>query len=232
MLYLQNMVALDSASMHINENNKYKITSGDVLYVKVLSINENMNKLFNIESGTNVNYGYNEANMYINGYMISDSGYVCLPIIGNVQVEGNTIEEVQRILSEKVVEYIKDAIVIVKLTNFQVTILGEVGRPGVYTNYDKNLNLFEALGKAGDLTDYGNRSNLLIVRQTKTGSQSFRANLLDKAILTSEFFYLHPNDVIYVEPVRTKAWKMNTPNVSIILSSLTTMIVILNFITR
>ena len=222
----------DTAAVVYNEKMKYRIQESDILYIRVITINENMNKLFNLESSTNYNYGYNEANMFLQGYLVNDTGYVTLPVVGEVYVKNQTIQEAQLTLKNQIDQYIKDATVIVKLTSFKITILGEVRSPGIYSIYDNGLNLFEALGRAGDLTDYGNRHNVLIVRQTREGTKSFRVSLLDKEILFSDFFYIHPNDVIYVEPVRTKAWKMNAPNISIILSSISTLVVLLNFMIR
>lgn len=232
LIYMQNLQMSDTAAVVYNEHIQYKIQPGDILYIRVITINDNMNKLFNIESSTNYNYGYNEANMYLQGYLVNDTGYVSLPVVGEVYVRNLTIQDAQLTIKKHIAEYIKDATVIVKLTSYKITILGEVERPGIYMIYDNGINLFEAIGKAGDLTDYGNRHNVLIVRQTREGTKSFRVSLLDKEILFSEFFYIHPNDVIYIEPVKTKAWRMNAPNMSIILSSLTTMVVVLNFIIR
>ena len=230
MLYLQDLQLSDTAAIVYNENIKYKIQPGDILYIRVTTINDNMNKLFNLESSTNYNYGYNEANMFLQGYLVNDTGYVTLPVVGEVHVKDMTIQDAQSEVKKRIDEYIKDATVVVKLTNFKITVLGEVKSPGSYMIYDNGINLFEALGRAGDLTDYGSRYNVLVVRQTREGTKSYRANLLNKDILFSEFFYIHPNDVIYVEPVKTKAWKLNSPNVSIILSSISTLILVINFL--
>lgn len=230
MLYLQDMQMTDTAAVIYNEKVNYRIQPGDILYIRVITINDNMDKLFNIETSANSNYGYNEANMYFQGYQVNDTGYISLPVVGMIQVKNQTIPEAQLFIKKYIDEYIKDAIVIVKLASYKITVLGEVRNPGIYIIFDNGINLFEAIGKAGDLTDYGNRHNVLIVRQTREGTKSFRVSLLDKEILFSDYFYIHPNDVIYVEPVKTKAWKMNAPNISIILSSISTMVVLLNFI--
>ncbi len=232
MLYLQDMQMTDTAAIVYNEKMNYKIQPGDLLYIRVITINENMNKLFNIETSANSNFGYNEANMYFQGYQVNDTGYISLPVVGEVLVKNLTIPEAQLIIKKKIDEYIKDATVILKLASYEITVLGEVKSPGMYMIFDNGINLFEALGRAGDLTDYGNRHNVLIVRQTREGTKSFRVSLLDKEILFSDYFYIHPNDVIYVEPVKTKAWKMNAPNISIILSSISTLVVLLNFMMR
>lgn len=230
MLYLQDLQMTDSAAVVYTDKMNYKIQPGDIMYVRIITINENMNKLFNLDYGSNYNYGYNEANMYLQGYLVNDTGYVTLPVVGEVLVKNLPIQDAQKEINKHVSEYIKDAIVIAKLTNYKVTVLGEVRNPGSFMVYDIGLNLLEAIGRAGDLTDYGSRDNILIVRQTREGTQSFRLSLLDKNILFSDYFYIHPNDVIYVEPVKTKAWKINSPNVSIILSSISTLILVINFL--
>lgn len=231
LVYLQGIQSKDSITQK-TPNQEYLIQPGDVLYIKILSINESLNKLFNLDYNANTNYGYNEANMYIHGYLVNDSGNVTLPIVGDIKVNDKPIEQVQSVIQKNVSEYIKDATTIVKLTSFRITLIGEVAKPGVYYNYDKDLTIFDAIGKAGDLTDYGNRTNVLVVRQNLTGTQSFRLNLLDKSIIQSPCYYIHPNDVIYIEPLKTKAWRMNAPNVSIILSTVTTLVVFLNFIIK
>ncbi len=127
---------------------------------------------------------------------------------------------------------LKDAHVIVKYGGFKFTVLGEVKQPGMFYIYNNRLSLLEAIGRAGDMTDFGNREYILIIRPTQSGSITFRINLLDKNVLQDPNFYLTPNDVVYVEPVKTKNWKLNASNVSIILSSITTMILVINFILK
>jgi polysaccharide export outer membrane protein len=108
--------------------------------------------------------------------------------------------------------------------------LGEVSRPGVYTNYNDNITILEALGMAGDITIYGNKRNILLLRPAKKGVETIRINLNDAKLLESSNFYMLPNDILYVEPVKTKAFRLNAPNISIILSTITTFILVLNFI--
>lgn len=229
-LYLQDMQMTDSAAVVYNENVKYKIQPGDILYIKVITINENMNKLFNLEISSSSNVASNQANIFLQGYLVNDTGYVTLPVIGDVFVKNYTIEETQTVIKKSIDEFINDATVIVKLASFRITILGEVKSPGNYVIYDNGLNLFEAIGLASDLTDYGNRENILIVRQTREGTKSFRVSLLDKEILFSDYYYIHPNDIIYVEPVDKKAWRMNVPNITLLFSSITTLILVYNFL--
>jgi polysaccharide export outer membrane protein len=231
MVYLQGAGTADSASQFTNQMALYKIHSGDVLSIKIISLNKEITPLFNVENESTNNYSSNnEASLYYRGYTVDETGIIVIPVIGKVDVLGLTLEELQVLVQKKVDEMLKDAQVIVKFGGFKFTVLGEVKQPGMYYIYNNRLSLLEALGKAGDITDYGNRENILIIRPTQNGSNAFRINILDKNVLQDPNFFLTPNDVVYVEPVTTKNWKLNAYNVSIILSSITTMILVLNFI--
>lgn len=233
MIYLQGVGLSDSSNLYTNPKAFYNIHPGDVLYIRIISPNKDITELFNIESAA-VNSGFlnNEASMYYKGYTVMENGSISLPVIGEIKVAGFTIEELQKIIQQKVDVMLKDAYVVVKFGGFRFTVLGEVRKPGIFFIFNTRLSLLEALGEAGDITDYGNRKNILIVRPTMTGVNTFRVNLLDKDILQNPDFYLTPNDVVYVEPIKTKNWRLNAYNVSIILSSITTMILVINFILR
>jgi len=231
MIYLQGSGVADSTNNFINKSLTYKIHTGDILYVKVLSLNKEINSIFNFDYDASNNYTLNnEISMYYKGYTVSEDGHITLPVIGKVLAIDKTIEELQTFIQTTVDTLLKDAQVIVKFGGFKYTVLGEVKKPGLYSYYNNKLTILEALGEAGDLTDMGNRKNVLIIRPTQTGSVTYRVNLLDKKLLEDPNFYLTPNDVVYVEPVKTKNWKLNAPNISIILSSITTTILVINFI--
>ena len=229
MLYLQGAGNTDSTSEYTNQMANYKIHSGDVLSIRIISLNKEITPLFNVEPDISYNV-YNDATMYFRGYTVNEVGKIVIPVIGEIDALGLTLEELQIHVQNKVDEMLKDAQVIVKFGGFKFTVLGEVKQPGMFYIYNNRLSLLEAIGRAGDITDYGNRENILIVRPTQSGSQTFRVNLLDKNILQDPRFYLTPNDVVYVEPVKTKSWKLNASNISIILSSITTLIIVLNYI--
>ena len=108
--------------------------------------------------------------------------------------------------------------------------MGEVKSPGVKTNLKDNLTIFEGLGLAGDLTDYAQRTNVLLMRQTPDGVKSVRVNLQDKNLLFSEAYYLVPNDILVVEPRKGKLFSMNSPNISIYLSIITTTLLMINYL--
>jgi len=174
----------------------------------------------------------NETSLYINGYTVNDSGNVIIPILGQVPVIGLTIDEATRRIQEKAEIYLKDATAIVKLISFKVTVIGEVNRPGTYTNFNNQLTVLEAIGMAGDITDYGNRQKVLIVRPNPEGTTTYNVNLQDKNLLLSEGFFLLPNDIVIVDPIKSKVFRLNLPTLSIFLSGLSTLILILSFIQK
>lgn len=230
LLYLNNA---SSELLASTQPSPYKLRPGDVLSVQVITQDPEISRLFNIvPSGTSTSYtAYsNEASLYINGFSVNDSGIVRLPVIGTVPIAGLTVRQAQDSIQHKSEKYLRDALVVVKLLSFKVTVLGEVKRPGTYTNYRDNLNIFEAIGLAGDFSDYGERSNVLVLRQTPEGVKTFRLNLQDKNLLTAEGFYLLPNDTVIVEPRNAKVMSLNTPNISIFLSIITTALLLLNYV--
>jgi protein involved in polysaccharide export with SLBB domain len=109
-------------------------------------------------------YIANEASLYLTGYTVNDEGYVTLPALSRVHVKGLTIEEAERSVQEKVDELFKDASAVVKLANYKISVVGEVARPGVYLNYQNQVTIFDALARAGNITDFGNRENVLVMR--------------------------------------------------------------------
>jgi polysaccharide export outer membrane protein len=155
-----------------------------------------------------------------------------MPVLGKIEVVNKTLDEIQQLVQQRTLEYFKEVYVTVKYGGFKVTILGEVKRPGVYYFYNNKISILEALGESGDLTEYGNRQNVLLLRSSTNGLSTYRINLLDKGIIEKNYFYVQPNDIIYIEPVKTKAWRMNSANVSIILSSITTLILVINFVLK
>ena len=192
-----------------------------------------MNQLLNPAYQFYSSNTYREAsNIYIFGYTVSDSGTVTLPILGDIIVYGLTVEEVRAAIHERAEDYLKDAVVNVKLISFKFTVIGEVNRPGTYTNFNNQLTVLDAIGMAGDITDFGNRERLLVVRHTREGSKTYRINVQDKNLLQSEGYFLLPNDIVIVEPIKSKPFQLNIPTLSLVLTSISTLILVLSFIAR
>jgi len=230
LVYLQDLDKESTEDFVLNQPKEYSIKNRDILYIKFITLDQNTNMLFNAVSGTQANMFRDESSIYIDGYVVSDSGYIDLPVIKKVKVEGLTLQQAHEEISKKSIKFLKDPTVIVKLISFKFTVLGEVNRPGVYKNFNNQLTVLEAIGMAGDIGTQGDRENILVIRPTENGTKTFRLNLKDKNILASEAYYLLPNDVVYVEPTNSKVFQLNIPTVSLFLTGVSSLILILNFI--
>ena len=231
LVYLQDVDSLTTENVYFRQQVDYKIQNQDILYIRILSIDDRTNDLINVASTRyQQNLFQNETSLFINGYSVDNSGNVELPMIGKVFVLNKTVEEAKDAIQEKTDQYLRNASVIVKLISFKFTVLGEVNRPGVYKNFNNQLTVLEAIGMAGDISDYGNRTRILVIRPTKNETRTYRIDLTRKDVLSSEGFFLLPNDIVYVEPIKSKTFRINIPTLSLFLSSVTTLILILNFV--
>ena len=237
-LYLQNEQMLnDSSFMSIEYENErvfdYKVQPGDNLYIRISSLDNNFNTYFNytnqLSTTTSTTYSSGNAAIYLNGYTVGEEGNINMPFAGNVYVKDLTVDEIQEKVQILINEYLKETIVYVKLGVFNLTILGEVARPGQYQIYQSDINLFQAIALAGNATDFANKGNIKIIHQTPKGSQITRVNLNDADILSSPNFYLKPNDIIYVEPLKAKQFGFTSIPYGTIISAISLLITCLTF---
>jgi polysaccharide export outer membrane protein len=205
---------------------EYLVHKGDNLYIRVNSLEDKSN--YFEKQGVSDNY-YTESGIYLNSYTVNDSGYVEFPLIGKVMVNNLTIEQIQKKLQGLVNEYIKNTVVIVKLANFRVSMMGEFKNPGKYVVYQDRINIFEAIAMAGDLTDFAKRDRVLLARQSEKGIKTYRLNLNDYSILESDYYYLMPNDMVYVEPLKGKQFAFSEFPYVLILSTITTTLLLINY---
>jgi polysaccharide export outer membrane protein len=206
---------------------KHHLEIGDILMVKVISRNEESNNLFNIETNpNNANTSLTAANLYLNGFTISQEGTIDIPNVGKVFVLNQTLEEAESTITLKAEEFLINPFVIVKLANFQFTVLGEINAPGNYPVYKEGLTIYDALAISGGINDYGNLKKVKIVRSEKNKKQVYNIDLTSSKILTSDFFYLRNNDLIYVQPLKFKGFKKSQSQ--LLLSTLTTFAVLFN----
>ena len=206
---------------------KHHLEIGDILMVKVISRNEESNNLFNLEANTNsANTVLTAANLYLNGFTISQEGTIDIPNVGKVFVLNQTLEEAEATISLKAEEFLINPFVIVKLANFQFTILGEINVPGNYPVYKEGLTIYDAIAMAGGMNDYGNLKKVKIVRSAKNNKQVYDIDLTSGDILSSDFFYLRNNDLIYIQPLKFKGFRKSQSQ--LLLSALTTFAVLFN----
>jgi polysaccharide export outer membrane protein len=205
----------------------YKIQPRDILYITVKAMTPDGRIVdFLMSTGSSMSGGYiqGDAGGYLYGYDVNSEGNIILPVVGLIKVEGLTLEETRKLLQESADKVFKNSTVECKLLSFKFTVIGEVRAPGAYINYNNSLTVLEAIGRAGGVGDYGNRSNVLVIRPVDKGTKTFRLNLQDKNILSSQAYFLLPNDVVIVEPLKQKIFNMNLPTISFILTAVTSTI--------
>ncbi|MBN2616248.1 MAG: polysaccharide export protein [Bacteroidales bacterium] len=208
----------------------YRVQPGDNLYIRVASMDDKTNMLLNSVGGGQ--YGYNissGASVYLNSFMVDSKGYIQYPLSGKVYVRNMTVSEIKKELQQKLAQYLKESVVVVKLVNYNITLLGEVHRPGQYKIYQNNINLFEAVSMAGDLTDFANREKVAIIRQSDDGSKVIYVNMTKRDILSSPYFYLKPNDIIYVPPLKGKQFAFSNFPYAVVFSGISSLILLLKY---
>lgn len=183
---------------------------GDLLTIVVNTTDPNASKVFNLIMPKRYS-GQDESILTgteaLQTYLVDKNGTIDFPVIGRIEVGGKTKSQVEALIRSKIYpKYItENPIITIRLINFKVSVMGEVSRPGAYTIENEQANLLDALTLAGDLTIYGKRENVLLIRQGANGKKTtHRINLQDKNLLFSDVYQLQQNDVIYVEPNKSK----------------------------
>ncbi len=194
------------------EPGEYRVKSNDNLYIRVIGEDELMTAFLNITGQGNAGYsgsGYGQNTIDFITYIVDEGGTISMPQIGRVHVEGKTIREIEEMLNPLIHKYVANSSVIVRVVNRTVSVLGEVNSPGAYNMLKYRQSIFESIGMAGDLTDYGNRHNVKLVRDVNQGKQIVVLDLTRPELVTSPYYYIMPGDVIYVEP-RSKLYGTKT----------------------
>lgn len=183
------------------------IHKNDLLSIYVSSLNADASQIYNTPglSSTTAASANGPATQNV-GYLVNTEGNIQFPVLGTIKVEGLTTNELTDILADtlKARKLLIDPLVTIRFLNFRVTVLGEVGKPTVITVPNEKISILEAIGLAGDLTIYGKRDNVLLIREEEGKKIIHRVDLNSPATLTSAFYYLKTNDVIYVEPDKNK----------------------------
>lgn len=230
--YLQDKEGVAPVTEFQNIKPDYKLKTGDYLYIRLLTLDEKSNDIFANMTGSGGSGGYmniTEQNLYLSSYMINDSGYITFPLLGNIYADGHTVIEMEQSLNKAASEIIKESSVVVKLVLYNISVLGEVKAPGKYTIYNNRVNIFEALALAHDLTSYANRSKVQVVRNNGSKNDVITLDLLSKDILSSPYYYLQPNDIIYIEPLKNKTYAFEFFPYALVFSTITTALLIATF---
>ena len=210
-----------------------KIQKNDILAITVSSLNPEASAIFNMGTTSSIQgntTGTINPTYTANGFMVDEKGTIQLPLVGSVQIEGLTTTQARELIQSKLIAYLKEPVVSLRLVNFRVTVLGDVLRPGVYPVNNERVNVSEALSMSGDLTITAQRNNVLLVREIDGKRQYIRLNMQSKELFNSPFYYLQNNDVIYVQPGSAKYASVDSSyrNVSIVLSALSVIALIIS----
>ncbi|WP_224999691.1 polysaccharide biosynthesis/export family protein [Cesiribacter sp. SM1] len=194
----------------------------DLISISVTSLNYESNTLFNRGEIVPVHNATSNGSpgVYQEGYLVDKEGYIDFPVLGRLKVGGLSKSELKANLTQELKQYLKDPIVNIRYLNYRITVIGEVNRPGTFTIPSENITVLEALGMAGDMTAFGKRENVLIIRHEDGVRKVTRLNLNNSDVLDSPYFFLKQNDVLYIEAVRSKAEQASTTrsNISLGLS--------------
>jgi polysaccharide biosynthesis/export protein len=220
--YLQeNQKALQS---HIEPvYTEYKLKPNDALYIQITSLDDAASNVFARSSSTPTLDSYGA---YMNSSIVDKEGFVQLPVIGKINVFGKTTSEVSDQIKDSVANILSLPTVTVRLVNQYVSVLGEVRSPGHFVYSQDKFNIYNALGLAGDITNYGNRKEVILIRNENGKNNRFSIDLTKADILSSPYYYIQPNDLIYVSPLRKRFWGLEEFPYTIIFSTITTALLI------
>lgn len=198
------------------------ISAGDILDVSVNSASLESNKLFLTVSNTST------TQSPFSGYTVSKDGMITMPLAGDLHVAGMTINQAQAFITTQLSKQIRDPKVGVRLINFKITVIGEVNKPASFTINSDKVNVLEALGMAGDMTVYGRRQDVLVIRQENGIKSIGKIDLNNIETVQSPYFYLKQNDIVYVAPDRSKAveYSQNTRMMPLITASISALAVL------
>lgn len=232
LVYLQDKKFSEHESSLIgNKKTQYRIQPYDILSVQIKSsLESGLAGVFNMTPVQNGSMFVTPGNLYVDGYSVDANGKINLPVLGEILVKDLTLDEVQRLIQSNADKYLTKATVIVKLTIFRVTVLGEVKNPGQYFIYNNQATVLEALGMAGDLTNFGNRRNIKLIRQTQAGSEVILLDITKADLLKSKYFFLMPSDVLYVEPLNLRSKRANLDLLTVLFTALTTTVLVLTYV--
>ncbi|WP_034691083.1 polysaccharide biosynthesis/export family protein [Kaistella palustris] len=207
----ENMVYMDKDTSGYEQQVKQAVfegshlQTGDLLDIKVTAFDENAVRPFNLhsmnQSGdmTETRITQTPQNNPV-GYLVDNEGFILFPVLGKIFVQGMTMSQLRQDLEKRLLEYLTDPLVSIRQLNFNITVLGEVKKPGQYTSPSDKVTILQALGMAGDMTDNGDRTNAKLVRHENGIDNTYTVDFTDKNITAAPYYYMQQNDVLYVQP--------------------------------
>ncbi len=210
LIYLQNKNGANSSNtISAVVSKPYRLQTNDILSIAIKANDPKLVAMFSVSEQVGIS-SKSESGLYFDGFTIDDHGNIRIPVLGEVNVIGFTLDEVRiKIEKQLLTEYFNAAaniFVTVKLAGFRYTINGEIGSPGTKVLFQDHLNIMEAIANSGDITITGNRKAVTIIRKLSTGTEMHDIDLTDVNVMKSPYYYLQPNDYIYVKPIKQKTW--------------------------
>jgi polysaccharide export outer membrane protein len=206
----------------------YKVMPHDNLYIRVITPDPQWSELFN-SMPVGVGGSLTEESAGLFGYSVDESGMIEIPFVGKVEVGGHTLSEIKTELDSIFRGYVTDAAITIRLVNNFISIIGEVNLPGRYPIMRDRINVFEALSMAGDMTTFGDRQRIKLIRPSPYGPIIKEFSLADRSIFSSEFYYIMPNDIIYAIPMKGRAFEVNSTIWTLLLSTITSTLGVIAF---
>lgn len=206
-----------------NDRTEKKIQPYDYLYIKIFSLDEKTNAVFNQQS-----YSVETALL---SYAVDDNGDISLPFIGNINVKNLTINEAREKIEKSLSVYLNSISVVVRFVSNKITLLGELNQPGQHAFFDEKVTIFQAIGFAGGASDYADLSNVTLVREKENIIKYYTLDLTKKNIASSDYYYLLPNDILIINPVNAKYRSMRDYGLQVTSAILTTVLAVLSIIT-
>ncbi|MAB47536.1 MAG: sugar transporter [Flavobacteriaceae bacterium] len=210
-IYLQNKgnAVNDTIPYNLSEVQKpYRIQIDDILNIRIKVLDQNNTQIFNPIGEANLNADSAER-AYFDGFTVDIHGNIRIPNLGILNVLGYTVEEIEKLIEQKLLdEQFKETaniFVTVKLAGLRYTATGEIGNPGTITLFKERVNIFEAIANAGEIPLTGNRKEVMIIRQYPQGQKIHSLDLTDVNVMKSPYYYIQPNDMIYVKPLKQKS---------------------------
>jgi len=228
--YLQDPALSNTAKLFPNSRFEYRIQVNDVMSIRVLGLDDATSRLFNIESGNGT--ALSDAALYVNGFSVDKTGSVQLPTVGRLKLQGLTMSEAQDLVQRKINDYFTNATVILKMVSFRVSVLGEVNNPGSYFIYNNQITLLDALARGGGPKEYADKRHVTLLRQSDQGTQALYVDLSNANVASSEYYYLLPNDVVYVPTLKARPGRMNLELLGILFSAVSAAALVITVINQ
>ncbi|MEL6923192.1 MAG: polysaccharide biosynthesis/export family protein [Bacteroidota bacterium] len=210
----------------------YTIQPFDQLMIRINAFDGSTEDFINREFTAQTDNGgfmeYNPASLYFNSYTVDKDGNIALPMLEQINVTGMTLKELKQLLDKQYKPFLKFASSNVKLANMRVTVLGEVNTPGVHYLYNEKNTLLDAISLAGDYTDFANLKKVKLIRQTDRGAKTVFLNLNKPDFVYSEFYYIAPYDVIYIEPIKARSLDSSSNVLGVVLSAVSIAVLLAN----